>query len=241
MAIFKIEETNSHKILTIFSVKIKFKKISNNKIVVVSSTADGIKTKVVKKIKGLKIKFDGCDSDVIIHSPIPRFRNCSVSLKSSSKIEILSSKYKINSLYIDCQGNTQYVNIGSDFSCSGNCKMVFSKEENIGIEIGDDCMFSNNIIFRPSDGHTIIDLNVGTVINRGKTIIVKDHVWLGLNTILLKGAVVSKNCIIGAGSIVSNPCIEENSIYVGTPAKKIKTNINWDRETIPDYEGKINK
>ena len=119
--------------------------------------------------------------------------------------------------------------------------ILFSKEENLSVEIGNDCMFASNIVFRPSDGHTIIDITNGKIVNRGKRITIKDHVWLGLNTILLKGAVVESNCIIGAGSIVSKPCTEENSIYVGVPAKKIKSNITWDRNTIPDYETTMKK
>ena len=239
MEIFKVQESNTHKIITICGVKIKLKKIRNNKIIIISSTGSGLKRKIVKKIRGLKICFDGYDSEVVLHSPLPRFKNSAISLKSNSIVEIGVSKYKINTLYIDCQGNNQSVKIGDDFSCSNNCKMIFSKEENVSIEIGNDCMFANNIIFRPSDGHTIIDLFDGKVINKGKSIIIKDHVWLGVNSIILKGAMIAKNCIIGAGSIVTKPCIEENSIYVGTPAKKIKTNINWDRETIPDYLEKV--
>lgn len=44
--------------------------------------------------------------------------------------------------------------------------------------------------------------------------------WIGMNVTILKGVHVKKGAIIGAGAVVTKDC-EENSIYVGNPARKI--------------------
>ncbi len=51
----------------------------------------------------------------------------------------------------------------------------------------------------------------------------EDDVLIGIGAIILDDAVVKSGSIIGAGSVVlSGTIVEENSVYGGTPAKKIK-------------------
>lgn len=55
-----------------------------------------------------------------------------------------------------------------------------------------------------------------------KEIEIGDGVWIAANAIILPGVVIKKNSIIAAGAVVTND-VDENSIYAGVPAKKIKT------------------
>ncbi len=54
-----------------------------------------------------------------------------------------------------------------------------------------------------SDQHHIFDLNSRERINKGKDILVGNHVWLGRETMLLGGAKVADNCVVGARSTFS--------------------------------------
>ncbi|MGL5175472.1 MAG: gamma carbonic anhydrase family protein, partial [Cetobacterium sp.] len=46
---------------------------------------------------------------------------------------------------------------------------------------------------------------------------------VGMGSILLNGAKIPKNCIVGAGSLVTDKLIaEEGDLIVGSPAKAIK-------------------
>ena len=92
-------------------------------------------------------------------------------------------------------------------------------------------MFSRDIDFRTGDSHSIITIN-GERINPSKDIVIGNHVWVGTQTICLKGATISSNSIIAAGSIVTKPFLQENIIIGGNPAKVLKTEINWLRERI---------
>lgn len=46
------------------------------------------------------------------------------------------------------------------------------------------------------------------------------NVFLGMNTIVLMGAHIGDNVIVGAGSVVHGE-LESNSVYAGNPAKRI--------------------
>ena len=51
--------------------------------------------------------------------------------------------------------------------------------------------------------------------------------WIGTNSIILKGVIIGDNSIIAAGSIVTKN-VPENSLVAGNPAKIIKQNIKWE-------------
>ena len=54
-----------------------------------------------------------------------------------------------------------------------------------------------------------------------KTIIIKDHVWLGANVVVLNGVTVGEHSVIAAGAIVTKD-VEAYTIVAGVPAKIIK-------------------
>lgn len=99
------------------------------------------------------------------------------------------------------------------------------------IVIGKDCMFSREIEFRTGDSHSIIDSETKRRINPALDIEVGDHVWIGSRSIILKGAKIGNNCVIGTNSIVTSN-VFSNTIAAGIPAKEIRGGIDWVRERI---------
>ncbi len=53
-----------------------------------------------------------------------------------------------------------------------------------------------------------------------RKVIIGNHCWFGKSTIILPGAWIGDNCIIGAGSVVAG-VVPSNSIVGGNPAKVI--------------------
>lgn len=103
--------------------------------------------------------------------------------------------------------------------------------EGTEIEIGEDCLFSSNIIFRTGDSHSVLDLE-GIRINPSKKITIGDHVWIGQNCFFGKGSEVLNNSIVGACAVVTKKFDRKNVAIAGNPAKIIKENIDWCSERI---------
>lgn len=102
-----------------------------------------------------------------------------------------------------------------------------------GITIGSDVLISNNCFISDSDGHSIdFKKRKEDVPNRWKgfkdwsdissdAIKIKDGVWIGAYSIVLKGVTIGKRTIIGAGSVVTKD-IPNDVVAAGNPAKIIR-------------------
>lgn len=104
--------------------------------------------------------------------------------------------------------------------------------ENSSISIGEDCMFAHDIYVRTTDSHSIID-NDGHRINTAKEVKIGNHVWVGMQSVFLKGSSVGDNSVVAARTIVSSstPC-RNNVIIVGSPARILKEAVNWSRDRL---------
>jgi len=100
------------------------------------------------------------------------------------------------------------------------------------ISIGKDCMFSFGIDISTTDYHSILSVEDGTRINGAKDITIGNHVWLGRNVNVLKGVSIADDIVVGMGSTVSKPLEQLHSVYVGTPAKRVKDSITWMRRKV---------
>lgn len=103
-----------------------------------------------------------------------------------------------------------FINSSANISC-------FDK-----IEIGKNCVISENVLIRDSDNHTILNGE------KTKPIIIKDNVWIGVNVTILKGVTINEGAVIAAGSLVVND-VKKNCLVGGVPAKILKENVSWER------------
>jgi acetyltransferase-like isoleucine patch superfamily enzyme len=53
-----------------------------------------------------------------------------------------------------------------------------------------------------------------------RPVLIGDDVWIGGGSVLVPGAVVEDNCVVGAGSVVAGRC-EADGVYAGVPARRI--------------------
>lgn len=90
------------------------------------------------------------------------------------------------------------------------------------IRIGDDVIISENVTIRDSDSHDILDGKH----KKSAPINIGNHVWIGLNAIILKGVTIGDGAIIAAGAVVTRD-VPSNSLVAGVPAKVIKKNVEW--------------
>lgn len=106
--------------------------------------------------------------------------------------------------------------------------------ERARIEIGDDCGFSGTAIL--AQDSVTIGKNVKVGLNStitdtdfhnddprsgpARPIVIEDDVWLGINTVILKGVRIGKGSLIGAGSVVTRS-IPPGVLALGNPARPI--------------------
>lgn len=118
---------------------------------------------------------------------------------------------------------------GDEVHFSGKIHMAVI--EGTKLSIGDDCLFSSDIVLRTGDSHSLLDLK-GDRINFSKDIIIHNHVWVGHKVTMNKGVIISDDTVVGAGAIVTKAFTDKNVAIAGVPAKIVKRDVNWTRERI---------
>jgi acetyltransferase-like isoleucine patch superfamily enzyme len=104
-------------------------------------------------------------------------------------------------------------------NCNLNGTMIHC---NISVKIGDYCMFGPGTKIVDNDSHRIsID-----ILERRKPAVripinIGNNVWVGMNSLILKGVKIGNNSIIAAHSVVTKD-VPENVIVGGNPARIIK-------------------
>ncbi len=92
------------------------------------------------------------------------------------------------------------------------------------IKIGDYCNFGGNTFIWDTDFHPL-DYNDRRTNIIGKIntapIVIGNDVFVGANSIILKGVTIGDKAIIGAGSVVTKN-IPNGEIWAGNPAKFIR-------------------
>jgi len=94
------------------------------------------------------------------------------------------------------------------------------------ITFGNDCLIASAHL-RTSDHHKIFPLAGDKQLNPPGNIRVGDHVWLGEDVLILKGADIGSGTVIGAKSLVSKP-VPWNVLAAGNPLRVIREEIRWE-------------
>lgn len=131
--------------------------------------------------------------------------------------------------HIACGGGST-IAVGRANSIAGEANLNARNGGFIGI--GQNGLWSNKIYASTDDMHAIIDKKTGDRVNDyGGTIIVSDHVWVGLDVMLLGGTKIGRDSVIGARSIVTH-AIPEGSVAVGSPARVVRQGVTWSHEDV---------
>ncbi len=158
-------------------------------------------------------------------------KNTIIRIRGNSNTIVIGDKVKVGpNCSFWMEGNNVNIGIGKKTTFTRLVHFC-AQEDNSTIFVGEDCMFSNNIIVRTSDSHVIIDLNSNKRINCPKSVFIGNHVWVAPGTKIMKGSHVGNGCILGSNTLVTRT-ISDNCLAVGMPAKIVKENIGWTREIL---------
>jgi acetyltransferase-like isoleucine patch superfamily enzyme len=90
------------------------------------------------------------------------------------------------------------------------------------VTIGHNSLIASGCKFIDHDHEMRIDLPINHQTGGiKKPIFIEEDVWLGSNTIVLKGVTIGKGSIVGAGAVVTCS-IPSYEVWAGIPAKKIR-------------------
>jgi acetyltransferase-like isoleucine patch superfamily enzyme len=127
-------------------------------------------------------------------------------------------------LSVVCEDDGNCISIGASTQVHGTTELAAMEGTRIGIGTG--CLFSGGIHFRTGDSHALTDLE-GRRINPSRDIAVGDHVWVGMNVVVLKGTAVADSSVLGACSVLSGRFDKPNCIIAGNPARLVREGIDW--------------
>ena len=137
-----------------------------------------------------------------------------VELHSGSNLLVGSFLMCAGPCYIKCTEKAQ-CKIGEKVFINHNCSITCAKE----ITIGDFCNIANNVVIVDHD-HRLGKYGVengleSTPVHIGR------NVWIGANTVILRGVSIGDGAVIAAGAVV-NHNVPAYEIWGGVPAKKMK-------------------
>jgi len=102
------------------------------------------------------------------------------------------------------------------------------------IVAGRDQLWATNITLQTDDMHAIRDASTGQRLNNfGGHIRIGTHVWLGRDSVVLGGAVLGRDTVVGLGSIVTAGEHPDGVVLAGVPARVVRTGITWSRDDLP--------
>lgn len=140
----------------------------------------------------------------------------------------LNSRKASNLVGITNRASFQIINEGR-IEIGDNCgftSTVLSSRKLI--KIGNNVLIGGNVRIYDHDYHSLNYLNrrnskLDAQNVKTSEVIIEDDVFIGTNSIILKGVKIGARSVIGAGSVVSLKSIPSDSIVAGNPAKIIKT------------------
>ena len=115
---------------------------------------------------------------------IQRGNECIVNIKGERTIISDTSFYE--------EDDNCVIDVGSHFTMEGG---HIASTEGEKIVIGEDCMFSNDVEIRNGDSHVIIEKGTKRRLNKAKSVVIGDHVWLTAHVRVLKGSEIASKLI----------------------------------------------
>ena len=89
------------------------------------------------------------------------------------------------------------------------------------ITVGTNCLIASGCRFIDHNHGTAVGTLIKAQVEVEDPITIGSDVWIGANSVVLKGVSIGDNTIVAAGSVVTRP-LEAMSIYAGAPARLIR-------------------
>lgn len=125
-------------------------------------------------------------------------------------------------------GDDCRLSIGANLRCTSEVNLRL--HEPSAIAIGDDCMFGPDVQMLTSDMHPVYDRATGIRVNPAADIVIGDHVWLAMQTLVLKGSRIDDGAIVGARGLVAGHVPGHCAMAGG---RIVRENVSWHSHLPP--------
>jgi acetyltransferase-like isoleucine patch superfamily enzyme len=111
------------------------------------------------------------------------------------------------------------IRVGDDCGLTGATLVAAER-----VEIGNRVLLGANVTIVDTDFHPLNPEERKTNPSNGKhlPVIIEDDVFIGMNSLVLKGVTIGRGSVVGAGSVVTRN-IEPGVIVAGNPARVIRS------------------
>jgi acetyltransferase-like isoleucine patch superfamily enzyme len=89
------------------------------------------------------------------------------------------------------------------------------------ISIGEGAALSRGLVLRDSDNHELVGGSATSAPIR-----IGDHVWIGLNAVVLKGVTIGDGAVVAAGAVVTGDVLAR-TLVAGVPARVLREEVDW--------------
>lgn len=175
------------------------------------------------RISDSVIKFVG-DNNVIFCENESLIEHSNIKFSGSNSLLYISSQRNSLNLSIDMYNDSVFF-VGENCWFNGKVTAICSERKHI--LIGNNCLFSYGIGIRTSDAHLIYSVGTRKRMNHSKSVFIGDWVWIGQNSLILKGSQIHSGSIIGANSVLSNKKVASNCSYAGNPCRMVSQGVFW--------------
>ncbi len=180
--------------------------------------------------KGCKIRVYGNNNRIVFAESVYRISNINISIYGDDNQILIGENFATDGLCFSVEDNNNKIIVGKN--CHGGGHSELAAIEGTHIILGDDCMLSANITIRTGDSHSVLDALTRERINKSKSVVIGNHVWIGNTVLIFKGTQIGDNSIVAGGSVVTGKTFPKNCIVGGNPAKVIKEGADWCSERI---------
>jgi acetyltransferase-like isoleucine patch superfamily enzyme len=136
------------------------------------------------------------------------FRDARLTLEGDFSVYTGFSIYVNEGAHLDL--GSGYANNGLNLSCFKH------------ISIGHGAAIAENVTIRDSDNHVVR----GSTRSETAPVTIGDHVWIGMNALILKGVTIGDGAVVAAGAVVTKD-VPAAALVAGVPAKVVREGVQW--------------